>query len=254
MASLAKLVAQIGDIALHARSGAEFRLETLRSLTEEVGAEGGVICSDARVGQDMCDGHHLMGGEALENRFSSSHLHDFQPDIPRLIRLSAWRDRDALSQHRRETASLYREYLPRVGLLTFAARCWSDDQGFHVITLAPHGAVDHRRFFRRATATLNAAFHIVALGERLHRPCSADVAGGSSDRAPQRPRLSPGENKVIALVERGLTNSEIASVLSLSPNTVRNRLAMIFRKLEVSRRSELVYQLHAARDFPDRHG
>lgn len=49
------------------------------------------------------------------------------------------------------------------------------------------------------------------------------------------------EQKVVGLLERGLTNPEIANVLGVSMHTVRNQLASVFRKLQVSRRAELVY-------------
>jgi DNA-binding NarL/FixJ family response regulator len=49
------------------------------------------------------------------------------------------------------------------------------------------------------------------------------------------------EQKVVSLLERGLTNPEIARVLGVSTHTVRNQLASVFRKLQVSRRAELVY-------------
>ena len=246
MASAASLVAGIGEIALRAVSRAEFRLETLRALATGVGAEAGAICSDFLVEGNLCEGHHLLGGEALENRFSRAYLRDFEPDLPRLLRAPAWSDREALSRQRRQTASLYREYLPRVGVRRFVARCWSDQDGFHLITLAPHRSIDHRRFFSRARAALDAAFPIIALGERVHRPAEAR-SSAEGGKAPGRPGLTPAEGKVVALVERGLTNPEIAGVLSISPNTVRNRLAAVFRKLDVSRRAELVYQLRQGR-------
>ncbi len=51
------------------------------------------------------------------------------------------------------------------------------------------------------------------------------------------------EQRVVHLVERGLTNPEIAGVLGVSRHTIRNQLASVFNKLQVSRRAELVYVL-----------
>jgi len=51
------------------------------------------------------------------------------------------------------------------------------------------------------------------------------------------------EQRVVHLVERGLTNREIADVLGVSRHTIRNQLASVFTKLQVSRRAELVYFL-----------
>jgi two-component system, NarL family, response regulator DevR len=51
-------------------------------------------------------------------------------------------------------------------------------------------------------------------------------------------QLSCQEQKVLALIAKGLTNKEIADNLSLSYKTVKNYVSHIFEKLEVSRRSQ----------------
>jgi DNA-binding CsgD family transcriptional regulator len=53
------------------------------------------------------------------------------------------------------------------------------------------------------------------------------------------------EAKVVDLLERGLTNREIASLLGLSVNTVRNRVASAFKRVGASRRAELMYLLRS---------
>ncbi len=50
--------------------------------------------------------------------------------------------------------------------------------------------------------------------------------------------LSEQERRVLALVAEGKTNKEIAADLNLSDKTVKNYLANIYDKLQVSRRSE----------------
>jgi two-component system, NarL family, response regulator DevR len=52
--------------------------------------------------------------------------------------------------------------------------------------------------------------------------------------------LSAQEQRVVSLVADGKTNKEIATALGLSPKTVRNYLANVFDKLQISRRAELV--------------
>jgi len=51
-------------------------------------------------------------------------------------------------------------------------------------------------------------------------------------------RLSAQEERVLALVARGMTNREIGAELALAEKTVRNYVSSILGKLEVSRRAE----------------
>jgi DNA-binding CsgD family transcriptional regulator len=52
--------------------------------------------------------------------------------------------------------------------------------------------------------------------------------------------LSPREREVMEYVARGLTNSEIAAALVISPITVRNHVSSILTKLGVSNRTQAV--------------
>lgn len=63
--------------------------------------------------------------------------------------------------------------------------------------------------------------------------------------------LTKRENDVVRLVERGLTNKEIAAELHLSEHTIRNNLFRIFDKLGVSSRVELaLYALNSSMQVP----
>jgi DNA-binding CsgD family transcriptional regulator len=53
-------------------------------------------------------------------------------------------------------------------------------------------------------------------------------------------QLTGREKQIVELVARGLRNAEIAALCGTSCHTVRNQLAIIFTKLDVSTRSELV--------------
>lgn len=52
--------------------------------------------------------------------------------------------------------------------------------------------------------------------------------------------LTPRENEVLTLLAEGLTNNEIAALLSISPKTVSRHRENIMRKLNLSSRTELV--------------
>lgn len=56
--------------------------------------------------------------------------------------------------------------------------------------------------------------------------------------APVVDRLTPQEARVLALVASGLSNQEIASVLSISLNTVKSHLRRVYAKLGVSGRTQ----------------
>jgi two-component system, NarL family, response regulator DevR len=51
-------------------------------------------------------------------------------------------------------------------------------------------------------------------------------------------RLSPQEERILALVAEGRTNGQIATELGLAEKTVKNYVSSILAKLEVTRRAE----------------
>lgn len=71
-------------------------------------------------------------------------------------------------------------------------------------------------------------------------------AGGGSSPAEPFPELTEREREILDLVARGLTNTEIASRLVLSPKTVRNHVSNVFGKLQVASRAEAVAQARDA--------
>jgi DNA-binding CsgD family transcriptional regulator len=56
-------------------------------------------------------------------------------------------------------------------------------------------------------------------------------------------RLTKRELQIAELVARGLTNAEIGAELWIAPNSVKQALKRMFRKLNVSTRTEMVVQL-----------
>jgi two-component system, NarL family, response regulator DevR len=62
--------------------------------------------------------------------------------------------------------------------------------------------------------------------------------GGSQSAADKLNSLSPQERRVVALLAGGKTNKEIGDQLSLTEKTVKNYLANIFSKLNISRRTQ----------------
>ena len=51
-------------------------------------------------------------------------------------------------------------------------------------------------------------------------------------------KLTPQQERILALVAEGKTNKEIANQLNLSDKTIRNHLAVVFEKLQLTRRTQ----------------
>lgn len=61
-----------------------------------------------------------------------------------------------------------------------------------------------------------------------------------NDKARESLGISGREFEVLELLAAGRSNKEIASQLSVSPNTVKTHVAKLYDKLEVSRRTEAI--------------
>lgn len=64
--------------------------------------------------------------------------------------------------------------------------------------------------------------------------------GESANGAGLDGSLSRKEKEIVLLISQGLTNKEIASISCISEQTVKTHISRIFRKMNVSRRSQLV--------------
>lgn len=149
------------------------------------------------------------------------------------------RDSDTIPLPRRERLSVYADFLAPNRQSSFVARYWfmggrawgvgmsRGSLGFSARDLERLEAI-----FPQVRAALRASTWLKESGENL--------LGSSSAMACS---LTPAQKSVAALVMRGLTNKEVASLLGLSPNTVRNALSEVFEKVGASRRSELGFVL-----------
>jgi DNA-binding NarL/FixJ family response regulator len=66
-----------------------------------------------------------------------------------------------------------------------------------------------------------------------------------SRTGPPAPDLTRRQTEIAYLLERGLTNKEIANKLNISPATVKNHVHAILGKLEVDRRSKVAAYLRS---------
>lgn len=93
-------------------------------------------------------------------------------------------------------------------------------------------------------SALAAALRTVARGDSVLDPSMAGQVlnlvrnKGPRTAADRLAVLSPQERRVVALLASGLTNKEIADQLGLTEKTVKNYLATIFNKLNITRRTQ----------------
>ncbi|MBB2948505.1 DNA-binding NarL/FixJ family response regulator [Actinoplanes lutulentus] len=78
----------------------------------------------------------------------------------------------------------------------------------------------------------------------LHRVAEMTGGGGFLESG----ELTSRELQIVALIENGLTNREIADRLSMAPSTVKNHIHNIFDKLQIRRRAEAAAWARRHRD------
>jgi DNA-binding NarL/FixJ family response regulator len=66
----------------------------------------------------------------------------------------------------------------------------------------------------------------------------------SLDRGAALGDLSPGEVEALGMAARGMTNAQIAKVVGVSIYAIKFRLASVYRKLQVSNRTEAAVMFH----------
>jgi DNA-binding CsgD family transcriptional regulator len=160
-------------------------------------------------------------------------------------------DTDVVSRPRRQRLTVYRELLAPLNVSSFVTNVWPSRFGafgFHFARARPS-----RSFSAREISFLARVAPCIKLGQALlaaeHRQPSAP---GVSDWWASAWRLSPRETEVARLAARGFNNPEIGELLGASRNTVRNQLASIFLKADVSSRAELVFVMTEPLHAPSR--
>ena len=81
---------------------------------------------------------------------------------------------------------------------------------------------------------------------------TSDTMGGEAGLIQAKPEgsasgassvnLTPREHEIVLHLAKGASNSAIAQALSISPTTVKNHLAHVYKKLGVTNRTEAAYR------------
>lgn len=97
-----------------------------------------------------------------------------------------------------------------------------------------------------STESFERALRAILTGEEICVPdhvmrwmAASSIASTTADRD-EEAKLTRREREVLRLVERGLTNTEIAAELQISTNTVRTHLHALSVKLDVNSRARLI--------------
>lgn len=128
-------------------------------------------------------------------------------------------------------------------------RCCSEYDHEHIMTgpIVGRGQLIGTVHFARVSDTLAFSHRdLASLGAVCTHlsACLAELRKRPSVTSnPLCKRLSSREIQIAHLVARGLTNAEIGAELWISQNSVKQALKRMFRKLEVSARTEMVAQL-----------
>ena len=147
-------------------------------------------------------------------------------------------DTDVFDARRRDRMSVYREFMLPSRFTTGMIRYLVMDGRVWFIGLARGGTP----FSGRTRAQLDVLFlHLRAALRAVAWRANDEHADATAAGMGSAWSLTPAQQRVMAYVVRGLTNEETAGLLGISTNTVRNTLAEVFKKVGVSRRSELAF-------------
>jgi|GEM_PF-3025427 len=234
-------VAAVAELALQSASLQQFNREFVRATTHALRAEGGVILAWSPDGcaTVACD---ILPGDQFARELALGSAEFTEEEARLSLSSGATTPASVFSPARRENLQFFRAGI--VPHLPSVFRIWvSRDTVSFFGFLAPSWT-RHERFRERAIGILNDVFPVVALTNKLF----------ASTRDADLPRaltldlkLTVMEHESMSLVLRGLTNPEIAQVLGISLNTVRNHIASCFKKLGVSTRTEAIYVLNNAK-------
>ena len=145
-----------------------------------------------------------------------------------------------------EVASRLKERCPEVRILALTIH---DDQNY-MMNMIQSGAAGYLLKDVEPSMMVQ-AIRRVAAGESYVEPSlTKKLFQGITNREEQKPpptpgmmegdRLSAREIEVLRLIGKGMSNAEIARELYLSEKTVKNHLTNIFRKIDVTDRTQAV--------------
>lgn len=230
-----KASARIAEVVADTESPADIGQVVIDALERMVGCDLGSIITAAPGEEWSFVGQIGDNGPFARNYWSYASAFTVE-EVQRLAgRFSLLND--VFQGRRRDSLGIFSDYLHPRGLRNAIVQHWSIDGRATGIGLTRSGS----SFTDRERQRLDAIFpHLkCALRARAWLIGGADAYPGVGKGGPWA--LTAAQERTMSFVVRGLTNKEVAELLRISPNTVRNTLAEVFRKVGVTSRSELAY-------------
>ena len=231
----ARIMTELALRAREARHQDEYRaacLACLRALVDFDSAVFSEVGNPVPLATLHVPAAHLAWIERCERGWRR-----YREDLRRALAVceqeGAFIDTELYSAAERSRSRVYAEViLPQEirSMLTLMPRWRGEALG--VLRLQRHGG---RPFARADQEAAQQVLPVLELGlvasASRHRPASSNE--------PPELELTSRESEIAELICRGLTTPEIAELLGTSKLTVRNQLSRIFRKANVSNRTEL---------------
>jgi DNA-binding CsgD family transcriptional regulator len=237
---------QLADLALSSPSRALFRVEALKLLRHWIGFDAGFIYA-LRPGEPTREGTFDGVDMPLFERSLGGWWKEYAREVEAVAMASlrnrgAQTDSNVFSEDQKSRLSFYTDI--------FGPLRVKDAMFCHVgQTLIDGPMMGLVRQGRTARKFSNAALELVRDLLPLLRVADGllgRLAPAARDSIPIA-KLTRREQEIVELVLLGYTNPEIALALGTSVNTVRNQLALVFRKTGASTRAELVALILSSR-------
>jgi DNA-binding CsgD family transcriptional regulator len=234
--ALADDIVALAAVAAAATTREELRRETLRRIHPIVGFDFGIVW---RPGDRDAT---LDGFDELHWRAYCAGAPRYAEDLSALATAAlaqggVTRDAVALSPQRRDASPFYAEIVRPVGSASFLTAVLSLRGETVALMQLGRGRPAGLSFHERDAQRLRPLLGVLALGEAAHGAGRAPRPGVDFTRR---------EAEIVRYVQLGFTNNEIALACGTSRHTVRNQLAAIFKKAEVTTRAELVARVLGA--------
>jgi len=148
-------------------------------------------------------------------------------------------DRDALPPRSRARKTFEVHVARPLGIRTLLmVHLTFDERIVSAIMLFRRGGA---RFSQHEQLCIRELVPALTLGDVVHQLATRRPLRGAATRIRcMDQRLTPRQRELVEHVALGHTNLNIAAALGISPNTVRNMLTVVRRKLDAANRAELV--------------